>query len=303
MSRLSRREFAAIAASAAFPYALRQTAAAAAIPAQDVIDRIRKNIGVQWKADSVDGIKAGDPTLAVTGIVTSSMATLDVLRQTLKAGANFVVTAQPTFYGRADSRNPPPPRGAGPGAIAKTDPVFAAKSEFIAKNNLVVFRLSEHWRLRRPDPAVQGMANALGWSRYESPKEAQRFDVPAITLERLASAVKKNLRSRGGLRVVGDPSIKVQRVGLLPGTTPIQAALDMLPAVDVIVAGEVREWESVEYVRDKAFAGDKKGLILLGRVVSDEPGMNMCAQWLETFVSEVPVRHISAGDPYWRPVA
>ena len=44
-----------------------------------------------------------------------------------------------------------------------------------------------------------------------------------------------------------------------PASTPIQAALKMLPNVDVIVAGEVREWESVEYARDKVFAGEKKG--------------------------------------------
>jgi putative NIF3 family GTP cyclohydrolase 1 type 2 len=109
------------------------------------------------------------------------------------------------------------------------------------------------------------------------------------------------LRSRGGIRVVGDPGISVRRVGLLAGTTPIQAALKMLPDVDAIVAGEVREWESVEYARDKVFAGEKKGLILVGRVVSEEPGMDVCATWLKTFISEVPIRHISAGDPYWRP--
>jgi hypothetical protein len=92
-----------------------------------------------------------------------------------------------------------------------------------------------------------------------------------------------------------------RRIGVLPGTTPIQAALKMLPDSDVIIAGEVREWESVEYARDKVFSGEKKGLILLGRIVSEEPGMKVCADWLKTFVSEVPVRHISAGDPYWRP--
>jgi hypothetical protein len=77
----------------------------------------------------------------------------------------------------------------------------------------------------------------------------------------------------------------------------------MLPNVDVIVAGEVREWESVEYARDTAFSGERKGLILLGRVVSEEPGMNICADWLKMFVAEVPVTHVSAGDPYWRPVS
>jgi hypothetical protein len=60
--------------------------------------------------------------------------------------------------------------------------------------------------------------------------------------------------------VVGDPQLKVQKIGLLPGTTPIQAALSLLPSVDAVIAGEVREWESVEYVRDKVTAGEKKAL-------------------------------------------
>ena len=300
---MSRREFAAIVGAAAVPLALRQEVGAATITAQDVIDRVRKSIGVEWKADSVDGLKAGDAHTAVRGIVTTSMATLDVLQQAVKAGANLVITAQPTFYARTDSRTPPPPRAGGPGAVAEPDRVFASKSEFVTKNNLAIFRLTEHWRLRRPDPVVAGMAAALGWTKYQSGDDRQQFEIPAVTLDALASSVKKAMRSRGGIRVVGDPSIRIQRVGLLPGTTPIQAALKLLPAVDVIVAGEVREWESVEYVRDKAFNGDKKGLILVGRVVSEEPGMDMCAQWVKTFVTEVPVRHIPAVDPYWRPAS
>ena len=125
--------------------------------------------------------------------------------------------------------------------------------------------------------------------------------MPAVTLEAMAAAVKKRLRSRGGLRVIGDPRMSVRRVGLLTGSTPIQAALNMLPDVDVIVAGEVREWESAEYARDQAFSGGKKGLVVVGRVASEDPGMNVCATWLKGFVTEVPVRHVPAGDPYWSP--
>ena len=162
-------------------------------------------------------------------------------------------------------------------------------------------RLSDHWRQRQPDPLAQGIAEALGWSKYQSASDAARVQMPAVRLDALAGHVKRALRARGGIRVLGDPQTMVSRVGLLPGTTPIQAALKMLPAVDAIVAGEVREWESVEYVRDKVFAGEKKGLLLVGRVVSEEPGMRVCANWLKTLVSEVPIRHISAGDPYWSP--
>ena len=300
MTDLTRREFAALAAAAAVtPFAQAESPfAQVPITAQQVIDRIKKNIGVEWNADTVDTIKGGDPSTIVKGIVTTSMATLPVLRQAVKTGANLIVSAQPTFYARADVPTPPAPRGGGAPA---PDRVFTAKNEFITKSNLVVFRLSEQWRRRQPDPLVQGLATALGWARYQSTSDPMHLEVPALALETLATNVKKGLRSSGGVRIIGDPRMSVRRIGLLPGTTPIQAALKMLPNVDVIVAGEVREWESVEYVRDQVFSGAKKGLILVGRVVSEEPGMEVCANWLKTVVPEVAVRHVAAGDPYWRP--
>ena len=292
MNNLSRREFAAVVAGAAI--AGRATPSfAQVLTAQNVIDRIKKNIGVDWRTESVDGLKAGDASASVKGVATTAMATLAVLQQAVKAGANFVITSEPTFYSRADVPKP--------GAAAY--PVFAAKSEFITRNNLVVFRLSDHWRLRKPDPLTQGIAAALGWTKYQSADDPLRFEMPALTIDTLASRVKEGLRSRGGIRVIGDPQARVQHVGLLPATTPIQASLQMLPNVDVIVAGEIREWETAEYARDVVFSGQKKGLIVVGRVVSEEPGMDVCAGWLKTFITEVPVRHISAGDPYWRPTA
>ena len=302
MAHLSRREFAAMAASAAAaPFALTQmSSGAASITAQDVVERIKKNIGVEWKPETVDAVKAGDPSAIVTGIVTTSMATMSVLQQAVKAGANLVITGQPTFYARADAKNPPAGRGGGPEPTL-ADPIFTAKNELIARTNLVIFRLSDHWRLRRPDPLAQGLAAALGWTKYQPSGDPVLFEMPAATLETLVEHVKRGLKARGGIRVVGDPKTTVRRVALLPGSTPLQATLKLLPTVDAIVAGEVREWESVEYARDKVFAGERKGLILVGRVVSEEPGMDICANWLKTFIPEVPIRHISAGDPYWRP--
>jgi putative NIF3 family GTP cyclohydrolase 1 type 2 len=300
MTDLSRRQFTALAASAAaapfFPDG--ELLAADPVSAQQLIDRIRNAAGVEWKPDSVDGIKAGSASTQITGVVTTSMATMQVLREAVKVGSNFVISAQPTFFARADVPTPPAPRGGGTPA---RDAVFEAKSEFITRNNLVIFRLSDHWKLRRPDPLVQGLAAALKWTRYQAAADPSRIDMPAVTLQALASNVRSALRTRGGVRVIGTEKLSVRRVGLLPGTTPIQAALKMLPDVDVIIAGEVRELESVEYVRDQVFSGAGKGLILVGRVVSEEPGMAACADWLKTIVPEVPVRHIPAGDPYWRP--
>jgi hypothetical protein len=225
----------------------------------------------------------------------------------------MVVSFEPTFYSRGDSPNPPAGRGrgAGPGGATPAQPppapppdrIFTAKNDFIAKNGLVVFRFSEHWRARTRDPLATGFAATLGWKDRQSSSDPRVVDLgsSAVELGALAHTVSKTLGSRGGVRIIGKPQTRVQRIGLLPGSTPIQAALSLLPMVDAIIGGEVREWESAEYVRDVVFSGQPKGMILVGRIVSEEPGMAACAEWLKTFVSEVPVRHIGAGDPYWRP--
>jgi Tfp pilus assembly ATPase PilU len=74
-----------------------------------------------------------------------------------------------------------------------------------------------------------------------------------------------------------------------------------MPLCDVVIAGEVREWESVEYARDTVSAGQKKGLVLTGRLVSEEPGMSLCAERLKGLVPELRVQWLPAGDAYWRP--
>jgi putative NIF3 family GTP cyclohydrolase 1 type 2 len=196
----------------------------------------------------------------------------------------------------------PPRQAAAPPSAPPADPVYEGKNAFIAKHKLVVFRLNHHWNQRTPDPRAQGLATAMGWTKYKVGDDGLRFDVPAITLEALASQLKKSLATRGGIRAIGERTMAVRRIGLLPGYTQIQAAIAMLPGVDVIVAGEVQEWESATYVQDVSFAGVKKGFISIGRVVNEAPGMQVCADWLKTIVPEVPIRFISAGDPYWKPL-
>jgi putative NIF3 family GTP cyclohydrolase 1 type 2 len=359
MSHFSRRRFVALTAAGAAgaPWLLDGVVARAsrAVTAQQVVDRIKQGIGVGWTDDGVDTFKAGDPSTIVTGVVTTSMATLEVLQKAVQAGANLVVTAAPTFYSRADLSAPggrgagpgrgAPPRGGGPGAApppspatvsgpgtgasapmpptpslpasvvpppqrgaapppetAAPDPVYSGKNAFIDKHELVVFRLTQHWNQRTPDPRAQGLAAAMGWSKYKTGDDFLHYDVPAIRLDALAGQLKQALGTRAGIRAIGDRSTMVRKIGLLPGYTMIKDAIAMLPKVDVIVTGEVQEWESATYAQDVAFAGVKKGFISIGRVVNEAPGMQVCADWLKTIVPEVPVRFISAGDPYWRPL-
>jgi putative NIF3 family GTP cyclohydrolase 1 type 2 len=303
MNRVSRREFVTLAAAGAVtaPVALysRQSRTAAPITAQQIVDRIRQESGVEWSTQTVDTFKAGDPATVVKSIVTTAMATMDVLRQTVQSGANLVITCEPTFYSRSDAASPGSGRGGPP---AGPDPIFTAKNAFIRDNGLVVWRFSDHWRQRKPAPLAIGLGDALGWSTARAADDPARITIPAVTLDQLAADLKNKLNARGGIRIVGDPQLRVQRIGLLPGTTAIQSALSLLPEVDAVIAGEVREWETVEYARDKITGGEKKSLILIGRVLSENPGMNVCAQWLKTVVPEVATTWIPVGDPYWRPI-
>jgi hypothetical protein len=94
----------------------------------------------------------------------------------------------------------------------------------------------------------------------------------------------------------------VRRVLLFPGFMTPATMWKRYTEADLTVTGEVREWENTHYAADMFTAGEKRGLVTVGRVASEDPGMRVCAQWLKTVVGEIPVRWIPAGDLYWRAV-
>jgi len=281
---------------------------AAGPTAQDVIKEIQERLGGDWDKAGVDGFKAGSPDARVDGIATTAMATMNVLRQAADKGINLIVSYEPTFFGSRDGA--PPPAGARGGAgrgpafgvmgLSEDDPVIKAKRDFIQKNGLVVFRLRDHWRDRKESGMTTGLADSLGWAGRRVSGETMLYEVPPATLADTVAHVRKRLNLRGGLRCVGDPASKVRRVMLYPGQMPIATMWKRFDETDLLIAGEVREWECVPYALDVNQAGEKRSLMTLGRIASEDPGMRACALWLRTFMKGVPVEWISAGDIYWR---
>jgi putative NIF3 family GTP cyclohydrolase 1 type 2 len=286
---LSRREFVVAGAAALLSVAAARRPGAD-LTAQQAIDRIRAGVGVPWRETTVDGIKAGNPQTIVTGVATTVMATLPILRQAAAAGRNLIVTCEPVFYNGNDD----------PGTRA-TDPVYLAKKKFIDEHHLVVWRFTDHWNARVPNEFTAALADTLGWTTFRSADNPSIYSIPPTTLGSLTAHVRSRLAVKGGLRTIGKPDMPIRRVLLSPGATDLQTTVTHLPHADVILSGEPREWEAVEYVFDTASADQPKGMIAVGRVVSEEPGMRGCAAWLRTLIKEVPVEAIAAGDPYWRP--
>ncbi len=70
-----------------------------------------------------------------------------------------------------------------------------------------------------------------------------------------------------------------------------------LTGADVLVVGEISEWETCIYVQDANSAGQKKGLLILGHANSEEAGMKYLADWLKPLLPGIPILHIPAGEP------
>jgi putative NIF3 family GTP cyclohydrolase 1 type 2 len=290
---ISRRRFALIAGTAV-PFSL---AGAEPLTAEAVVQRIRMELGGEWPSTGLDGFKAGEPSTVVKGIATTAMATMDVLKQAANANTNLVLTCEPTFYSRTDA----PAASGGRGGVGNDDPVVKAKREFVERNSLVVFRLRDHWQTRKQNDMVAGLANALGWSAHRVKPDDSLYEIPPATAEATVALIRGKLNLRGGLRVVGDRKATIRRVLLFPGSMTPATMWQRYSEVDMIVAGEVREWENTHYAADMFTAGEKRALVTTGRVVSEDPGMRACAEWLRTIVREVPAKWIGVGDPYWRP--
>jgi putative NIF3 family GTP cyclohydrolase 1 type 2 len=297
---LSRRTFTLLAGTAgAGPLALM---GADPLSAQLVAQRIQTELGGDWPSTGPDGFKAGDPSTVVKGIATTSMATLDVLKQAVKTKANLILTYEPTFYGRQDAQpRPATAPGRGPVGFGPDDPVLKAKQEFIEKNHLVVFRLRDHWQARKENNMLTALAGALGWAKRQAKEGDGLYEVPPASAENIVAGIRERLKLRAGLRAVGDRKATIRRVLLQPGAMTTATMWSRYSEVDMIVAGEVREWENTHYAADMFTAGEQRVLVTVGRVVSEEPGMRACADWLKTVVKGVPAIWIDAGDPYWRP--
>src|SRR5499433_52254 len=94
------------------------------LTAGQVVDRIKANVGIPWRAQTVDNIIAGAAETPVKGIATTMMATLDVIQRAAASGKNMVITHESTFFSHQDRTDQ-----------IQQDPTYQFKLNFLNKNN------------------------------------------------------------------------------------------------------------------------------------------------------------------------
>ncbi|HEY2379644.1 MAG TPA: Nif3-like dinuclear metal center hexameric protein [Terriglobia bacterium] len=263
-----------------------------ALTADEVVSRIKANLGIPWRdATYRDTFKFGGAATEVRGIATAMFCNFELLQRAAEAGLNMIIPHEDTYWNDRDDVT-----------IVNNDPLYKVKVDFMTKHNIVIFRMHDHMHAQRPDFTYVGLARALGLdSKSETAPQSHHFTIPETTLGALAADFQKRLGLKA-LRAVGDPNRKVRRIQLGVGyATPAVNS----PDVDVVVSGELQEtdggFDSPEYVLDAVSLGIPKGWIMLGHAVSEEQGMLEMAQWVKSFIPEVPVQLIRTGEPFWVP--
>lgn len=244
---------------------------------------------------------AGGEDLPVSGVMLTARPTLAALQEAVAAGCSLVVSPESPLYARA-----PQPSSTGPmapplvRAIAadEASPAFVAKTAFIAAHKLVVLRVTPTGD--SGGAATEALADKFGWASYRRAGEHQVYTPPGLTVSRLAELAHARLNVTGGLRTIGRPDLPLSSVLLVAGTARVVPTIRGLAGADALLTGDLREWEIVEYLHDSAEAGHAKALVAVGRVLSEQPFVERCADAIRAALPGLPLRVPPIRDPFWR---
>jgi len=216
------------------------------------------------------------------------MANADVIKKSISLGANLIVTHEPTYYNHEDKTE----------WLAR-DSVYQYKQQLLEENKIVVFRYHDYMHSIKPDPVVTAVTNKLSWQKYVDKSNPTRCTIPSQKLSTLAKEIKTKLGSES-VRYVGSPDMNCSKVGLLVGASGGTSHITMMSNtdIDVLVVGEIHEWETSEYVRDAITSGKNRAVIIAGHAPTEEPGMQWLAQWLQPKLPGVKVTHVPGVSPF-----
>lgn len=263
--------------------------------------------------DGCDGIKIGDPKKECTGVVTSLVPTVDVIRKTAELSCNLLFIHEPLWYLTPDFCD----------WRADFDcHIQKQKQQLIEDNGIVIYRDHDHMHAHKPDSIFAGVLKYLGWEKYVEPGEPPvplGYVVEFPEARTVAEINEEVMRTVGmnGTRYIGKPNAKIKRLALVGHLFPeshfpsciengcyTDYATEVIRAmeeknIDAIIPGEVIEWNVLSYIRDAVSFGENKACINIGHFNWEALGARYAADWLAEITGhQVPVTYVPTGDPW-----
>ena len=262
---------------------------------REIIDDIISRCGGVKFEKTCDQIIFGSEDMEVSGVVTTFMATAEVIKKTIEIGANFIITHEPTYYTGTDRLD-----------WLENDPVYLKKKKFLEENEITIWRFHDHMHAGTTDLIYQGLINELGWEDYlvKDLEFPHTYEIPEISLQELVEFFKRKFKM-DTIRIIGSPDMKLEKVGILVGGGSMGLGTEEMPMnfmrehdIDVMVCGDIIEWTLTPYVRDAISFEMNKAMIILGHERSEEWGMKYLADWLQPTLGKITATFIDAEEPF-----
>jgi len=250
----------------------------------DIMDLFIKQVPGAPFNDTVDTLKSGDRDMQVTGIVTTMFATIEVINKTIELKANFIIAHEPTFYNHKDDVD-----------WLQQDDIYNYKAALLKQHNIAVWRNHDYIHSLTADGVYAGVVKQLEWEKYTNSNNI--LTIPGMNLKTLIQHTKNKLGIKE-LRYIGDLNESCENILLIPGAAGGKVQIEAISKnkPDVLVCGEIHEWETAEYVRDARAKGTSLSLVVLGHIASEEPGSIFMANWIKNNVPGIPVTHVAPGN-------
>lgn len=254
---------------------------------QEAINNLIADVPGAPFSETVYVVKVGDPSQPLRGIVTTFLANYDIIEQAAQRNANLIICHEPLFYNHLDQTD-----------WLQNSDVYQAKRKKIEELALVVWRFHDYMHSIRPDPLSEAFVEALSWRPYFKTGDLVG-KIPLMKFGDLVSHVKTSLNVKT-VRVIGDLDMSCQTIAAIVGfPRPVmQIGIFAEPDVDVIICGEIHEWEISEFARDAQSLHRNKALIVCGHAASEEPGMRAIIPWIQQRLPDTPTEFIPTRNPF-----
>lgn len=259
-------------------------------------------------AKTRDQVLYGDTDKECTGIVTTCFASVDVIKETHKLGANLIIPHEALFWNHGDHTD---------WLEKDNNKIFFEKKALLDEYGITVWRNHDYIHSGVKDGKggyydgiFKGFAHYTGLEDYYVPQVGSpvmyqgenmfRFE-EGITVKELAEKIMDGCNLRG-VRVIGKLD-DVVHTAMIPGhimsfrDNQIISKVDAKD-VDCLLCMELIDFTVNEYMRDGEQLGHPKAMIVTGHFNTEEPGMKYMMNWLPDALGtkDIPMTFVASGD-------
>lgn len=236
------------------------------------------NCGICVGEDTRDTVKFGDENREFERVGVTMHATVEVLKAVKEKNIDFLIVHEPIFY--SENENTP------------DLPVYREKKRLIDESGVTIYRFHDHPHNFYPDMITEGGLKALGIT--STIEKTPYFASYTVELDKGVSAAQlvKQMQTELNLkniRACGSIDKPCRKLAVCFGTPGGVFELLQREDIDMVLTGEICEWQLGEYARDANALGYTKSLVIMGHIGSEREGMKLLAERLKNdtrFVTE-----------------